>query len=144
VEIDYLTQQQKVAEDRFKAALVPDPDEVIESQDQKLLKQTFAVVERNLSDPLFGVEKMASELNMSRTNLHRKIKGITGFPPSELIRSIRLKKAARMIISQADSVTQIALHVGFDDYSHFSKSFKKYYGVSPTLYVEHLNREPAS
>jgi AraC-like DNA-binding protein len=78
---------------------------------------------------------------MSRTNLHRKLKAITGFPPIELIRSIRLKKAARMILNQADTVTQISLLVGFDDYSHFSKSFKKYYGVAPTLYAEHNRRE---
>jgi AraC-like DNA-binding protein len=141
LEIDYLTQQQKMTEDRYKAALSPEADDLIESQDQKLLKRAIAVVDTFLTDPLFGVEKMAAELNMSRTNLHRKLKAITGFPPSELIRSIRLKKAARMILNQADTVTQISLLVGFDDYSHFSKSFKKYYGVAPTLYAEHNRRE---
>jgi AraC-like DNA-binding protein len=141
LEIDYLTQQHKVTESRYKAALSPEPDDSIESQDQKLLKRAIAVVDAYLADPLFGVEKMAAELNMSRTNLHRKLKAITGFPPSELIRSIRLKKASRMILSQADTVTQIALLVGFDDYSHFSKSFKKCYGVAPTHYAEHSRRE---
>jgi AraC-like DNA-binding protein len=79
---------------------------------------------------------MSQEMMMSRTNLHRKIKSITGFPPSELIRSIRLRKAARLIINKVDSVSQIALLVGFDDYSHFSKAFKKHFGVSPTNYGE--------
>jgi AraC-like DNA-binding protein len=94
----------------------------------------MAVVETNISDPQFNVEKLAMDMNMSRTNLHRKIKSITGFPPSELIRSIRLRKAARLIVNKVDSVTQIALLVGFDDYSHFSKAFKKHFGVAPTGY----------
>ena len=64
-----------------------------------------------------------------------------GLPPSELIRSIRLRKAANLILSKVDSVSQIALLVGFDDYAHFSKSFKKHFGVSPTSYEEHIKRK---
>ena len=82
---------------------------------------------------------MAEDMGMSRTNMHRKIKSITGFPPSELIRSIRLRKAAKLILNKVDSVTQIAILVGFDDYSHFSKTFKKHFGVSPSSYEERSN-----
>jgi AraC-like DNA-binding protein len=136
LEIDYLTRQHKETEDKFRATLVPESAEQPESHDQKLLKHAIFVVEDNITDPLFGVEKMASEMNMSRASLHRKLKSITGFPPSELIRSIRLRKAARLILNKVDSVSQIALLVGFNDYSHFSKSFKKHFGVSPTSYEE--------
>lgn len=139
LEIDLLTQQQKETEDKFRSALVPDED--VESNDQKLLKKAILVVEANISDRLFSVEKMADEMNMSRTSLHRKIKTITGFAPGELIRSIRLRKAARLIANRADSVTQIAQLVGFDDYSYFSKSFKKHFGVSPTQYEPQLADE---
>ncbi|MFN8334392.1 MAG: helix-turn-helix domain-containing protein [Cyclobacteriaceae bacterium] len=136
LEIDYLTRQYKESEDKYKATLVPDSSEKLESHDQKLLKRAMLVVEDNISDPLFGVEKMASEMNMSRASLHRKIKSITGFPPSELIRSIRLRTAARLILNKVDSVSQIAIRVGFNDYSHFSKSFKKHFGVAPTSYED--------
>lgn len=139
LEIDYLTQQYKESEDKYKASLVPETSEPLESHDQKLLKKAILVVENNIADPLFGVEKMASDMNMSRASLHRKIKSITGFPPSELIRSIRLRKAARLIVSKVDSVSQIALLVGFNDYSHFSKSFKKHFGVAPTSYEAQAN-----
>lgn len=142
LEIDYLTRQHKETEDKFKAALVAESAEQFEPHDQKLLKQAILVVEDNISDPLFGVEKMASEMNMSRASLHRKIKSITGFPPSELIRSIRLRKAGKLIVGKVDTVSQIALLVGFSDYSHFSKSFKKHFGVSPTSYEAHA-RQPA-
>ena len=80
-------------------------------------------------------------MNMSRTNLHRKLKSIMGLPPSELIRSIRLRKAAKLILNKVDSVSQIAQLVGFDDYAHFSKSFKKHFGVPPTNYEEHIRRQ---
>jgi AraC-like DNA-binding protein len=136
LEIDLLTQRHKETEDRYRSSMVS--DEEIESNDQKLLKKAIAVVEANISDKLFSVEKMADEMNMSRTSLHRKVKSITGFAPGELIRSIRLRKAAKLIASRADSVTQISLLVGFDDYSYFSKSFKKYFGVSPTQYNPQL------
>lgn len=136
LEIDYLTQQHKESEDKFRATLISESPEQLESHDQKLLKKAILVVEENITDPLFGVEKMASDMNMSRASLHRKIKSITGFPPSELIRSIRLRKAAKLILNKVDSVSQIALLVGFNDYSHFSKSFKKHFGVAPTTYQE--------
>ncbi len=139
LEIDYLTQRHKETVDRYNAAFSTEPDEPLESHDQKLLKKAISVVENNIDDAQFSVEKMAMEMGMSRTNLHRKIKSITGFPPSELIRSIRLRKAAKLILSKVDSVSQIALLVGFDDYSHFSKTFKKHFGVSPSSYEARSN-----
>lgn len=137
LEIDYLTQQHKETVDKYKASLLNGPNEALESHDQRLLKKAIAIVEGNISDPQFGVEKMATEMSMSRTNLHRKIKSITGFPPNELIRTIRLRRAAKLILNKVDSVTQIAIATGFDDYSYFSKAFKKHFGISPSSYEEH-------
>jgi AraC-like DNA-binding protein len=142
LEIDYLTRKHRETEDKYKASLVKESDETeFESQEQKLLRVAISIVEKNIGDPNFGVEKMAEEMNMSRTNLHRKLKSIVGLPPSELIRSIRLRKAGRLILGRADSVSQIAILVGFDDYAHFSKSFKKHFGVSPTSYEEHMKSQ---
>lgn len=137
LEIDYLMKRQKEVEDKYKATFTPDSGILPDSQDQRLLKQAISVVEAHFANPEFGVETMAFEMNMSRTNLHRKLKTITGLPPSELIRSIRLRKAAQMILNGVDTVSQIALMSGFEDYSHFSKSFKKHFGVAPTAYAEH-------
>lgn len=138
LEIDYLTQQHKETTERYQALVVTENEETsLESYDQKLLRKAISLVESSIGDPQLGVEKMAAELNMSRTSLHRKIKSITGFPPSEFIRSIRMRKAARLILNKVDTVTQIALSVGYDDYSHFSKAFKKHFGVSPSGYEDH-------
>ena len=134
LEIDNLTNQHKEVSEKYKNALaisVP-----VDSVEQRLFKKAIEVVENNLSNPLFGVEQMAKELGMSRTSMHRKIKTITGFPPSELIRNIRLRKAAHLLLHQADSVSQIGFKVGFEDHSYFSKSFKKQFGVTPSEYLQ--------
>jgi AraC-like DNA-binding protein len=116
--------------------LLGENEKQIESQDQRLLKKAIGVVEDNMSDPSFNVEKMAREMGMSRANMHRKIKAVTGFSPSELIRTIRLRKAAPMILNQVNSVSQISIAVGFEDHSYFSKSFKKQFGVPPSEYAQ--------
>jgi AraC-like DNA-binding protein len=141
LKIDYLTKQHQEAVDKYKRLQAPEVEEHIESADQRLLKRAIDIVEANMSDSQMSVEKMADEMHMSRTSLHRKIKSITGFPPSELIRSIRLRRAARLIANRADSPTQVAHSVGFEDYSHFSKVFKKHYGVSPSEYAAVSSQE---
>lgn len=140
LEIDYLTAQHKEMSESSKNLILGTNEKPIESQDQRLLKAAIEVVEKNMKDPLFGVEKMAKEMGMSRTNMHRKIKAITGFPPSELIRSIRLRRAAVLLLNQADTVSQISLMVGFEDHSYFSKSFKKQFGVPPSEYLASVSQ----
>lgn len=139
LEIDYLTSRHRALSEKFKNMLTH-TIKPTESLDQRILQKAIEVIESNISDPLFGVERLGKEMGMSRTNLHRKVKAITGFPPSELIRSIRLKKAASLLLSQADSVSQISFAVGFEDQSYFSKSFKKQFGVPPSEYMGSLNR----
>lgn len=136
LEIDRLMIQNKELAEKYKDVLAGTNEVAVESSDQRLLKKAVEVVESNMRDPLFGVEQMAKELGMSRTNMHRKIKAITGFPPSELIRNIRLRKAASLLMGKADSVSQISFMVGFEDHSYFSKSFKKQFGVAPSEYLQ--------
>jgi AraC-like DNA-binding protein/tetratricopeptide (TPR) repeat protein len=140
LEIDRLTTQNNELSEKYKGVLASGNAKSIESIDQRLFKKAIEVVEENISDPLFGVEQMSKELGMSRTNMHRKLKAITGFPPSELIRNIRLRKAASLLLNKADTVSQISLMVGFEDHSYFSKSFKKQFGVTPSEYLSSKER----
>lgn len=135
LKIDNLIAQHKELSEKYKGALITGIDGNVASYDQVLLKKSLEIIEANMSNPLFGVDQMADAMGMSRASLHRKLKAITGFPPSEFIRNIRLRKAAALLISQADSVTQIGIAVGFEDQSYFSKSFKKEFGVPPSEYV---------
>jgi AraC-like DNA-binding protein/tetratricopeptide (TPR) repeat protein len=140
LEIDYLIAQRNDLSEKYRNAL-SSGKESIESQDQALLKRAIAVIEKNISETLFGVDKMGEELGMSRASLNRKLKAITGFPPGELIRNIRLRKAALLLRNNVDTITQISIAVGFEDQSYFSKSFKRQFGVTPSDYLRSLENK---
>lgn len=140
LQIDKLTAQNKEVSKKFNEAITVVDDAPVESVDQRLLKEAIEVVEKNLSNASFSVEQMAREMGMSRTNMHRKLKSITGLPPGDLIRNIRLRKAASLLLHQADSVAQISFQVGFEDHSYFSKSFKKQFGVPPSEYFQFMKQ----
>lgn len=135
LEIDQLETQHKELSEKYKNALTGGVEQSMDSQEQSLLKKAIKIVEDNIGNSEFNVETLAREIGMSRTNLHRKMKAITGFPPSELIRNIRLRKAAALLLNQSESVSQIGYIVGFEDHSYFSKSFKKQFGVPPSEYL---------
>ncbi|GGM96623.1 hypothetical protein GCM10010967_32920 [Dyadobacter beijingensis] len=109
------------------------------SLDDKFLLKAKEIVEANMEDVLFSVEKMAEEMNLSRTQLLRKLKALTGLAPNDFIRDLRLQKAAEMIRQKADTITQIGYAVGFNDQSYFSKSFKKEFGETPTEYAARVS-----
>jgi signal transduction histidine kinase/DNA-binding response OmpR family regulator/Tfp pilus assembly protein PilF len=102
--------------------------------DRKFLNQLLALMEQQYIDPNFGVSEMQKTLAMSKTQLHRKIRALTSESPGELLRNFRLKKAANLLSQKADTVTQIAYQVGFNNLSYFAKCFKALYGVSPSSY----------
>ncbi|WP_373516580.1 response regulator [Pricia sp.] len=108
----------------------------VTSIDQKFLEQLLELLEAHFSDPNFGVPQMQKALAMSKTQLHRKLKALTNEAPGELLRNFRLKRAAQLLAQKADSVTQIAYKVGFNNLSYFAKCFKELYGVAPSSYWE--------
>jgi len=116
------------------------PTEKIENvqmkgNDEVLMDRVMKAINKNLSDCDFGVEELAQEVGISRAQLHRKMKELTGIPTSEFLRNIRLEQAAR-ILSQTDvNVTQIAYQVGFNNQSYFSTCFKRHFGLSPSEYA---------
>jgi AraC-like DNA-binding protein len=136
--IDYLTSQQKELSQKYQHAITSIGENDIEPEASRTLKKALEIVEKYIDDPLFNVEKMAEEMHMSRASLHRKLKSIAGISPSDFIRSVRLKRAAALLRKKVDSITQVGFMVGFDDQSHFSRSFKKQFGVSPSEYTTSL------
>ncbi len=106
----------------------------ITSSDQRLLEQAVDIVETHMENPDFSVETFVREMYMSRTQLHRKLKSLTGFSTTEFIRMIRLKRAAQMLKGKAGTVAEIAYKVGFDNVGYFSKCFKETFGIPPSQY----------
>lgn len=139
VRIDYLTNQHQELAQKYHHVITSNGSDDVESEGIRLLRKALEVVEQNIDDPLFGVEKMAEEIGMSRASLHRKMKAVSGISPSDFIRSVRLKRAAAMLRKKSDSITQVGFRVGFEDQSNFSKSFKKQFGVSPSEYAASLD-----
>ena len=92
-------------------------------------------INANLSNPDFNVEMLMAEVGISRTQLHRKMKEITGISAGGFIRNIRLQQAARLIKEKKQNVTQIAYAVGFNSQTHFSSAFKKHFGMTPSEYA---------
>ncbi|WP_430965026.1 hybrid sensor histidine kinase/response regulator transcription factor [Spongiimicrobium sp. 2-473A-2-J] len=112
-----------------------DPKKVtVTSIDQNFLEQLLTLLEDNYSHGDFGVPQMQEALAMSKSQLHRKLKALTNEAPGELLRNFRLKRAAQLLAQKADTVTQIAYRVGFNDLSYFTKCFKELYGVVPSAY----------
>jgi len=110
----------------------------LKSNDDDYMERVMKVVNEHLSDSDFSVEMLAKELSISRAQLHRKMKEMTGIPISEFIRNIRLEQAARLLKEQKVNVSQVAYNVGFDNLAYFSTIFRKQFGVSPTEYVEQI------
>ncbi|MFC3199838.1 two-component regulator propeller domain-containing protein [Parapedobacter deserti] len=105
-----------------------------ESADELFLRKALESVERHMAEPGFSVESLASEMNLSRVALYKRILTLTGHTPSEFIRNIRLKHAAQLLEQSGTTVAEIAYKVGFNNPKQFSKYFKALYGVGPAAY----------
>lgn len=103
--------------------------------DEEFLNKLTNMIRQNLDKDNFDIDSLASDMNMSRTNLHRKIKGITGLTPGDFIRIIRLKKAAELLLEGEYRINEICMLVGIHSMSYFSKSFQKQFGVLPKDFV---------
>ncbi|GAB3708549.1 two-component regulator propeller domain-containing protein [Spirosoma flavus] len=102
--------------------------------EQQFMDRLAAVVNQHLDDTSFTVEALAELLNMSRVQLHRKLKAVANTNATQFIRDSRLTKAAELLTEGQQSVTQIAYSVGFDNLSYFAKVFQERYQALPSQY----------
>jgi TolB-like protein/AraC-like DNA-binding protein/Tfp pilus assembly protein PilF len=106
------------------------------------LNQLTRVVEENLSDENFGVSELAEAINMSRSNLLRKLKKSTGLSVSLFIRQVRLKRAMALLQNSSQNVSEVSFAVGFSSTSYFIKCFREEYGFSPGEASKRKRDEP--
>ncbi len=90
------------------------------------------VIEKHISDEEFSSEQLAKEVYMSRMQLHRKLKALTGKSTSLYIRYFKLLKAKKMIEEKRGNVSEISYSVGFSSPSYFTKCFKEEFGIPPS------------
>ncbi|MBP5387282.1 MAG: response regulator, partial [Prevotella sp.] len=108
----------------------------VKGNNDLLMERIMHTVNENLKDPDFNVDRLCDEVGLSRTQLHRKMKEITGISTGEFIRNLRLQQAARLIREGKVNIAQVAYSVGFNNQTYFSTVFKKHFGRTPTEYAE--------
>jgi AraC-like DNA-binding protein len=102
--------------------------------DNYFLNKINALIESNLTNEEFTVEFLAAEIGLSRSQLHRKLKSMTGSTTTEYIRTVKLKKAAELLKDGKYNIDEASYMSGFSSHSHFSKCFKELYKLSPKDY----------
>lgn len=117
----------------------------IDSADDQLFARVNSILKKNLDDSTFGVSELAEQAGISRVHLNRKMKERYGMSPVNFIRSYRLKQAAYFLVNNNVNISEVAYRVGFSSHSHFSNSFRDFFGMTPkefiTYYTENEDDE---
>jgi DNA-binding response OmpR family regulator len=112
------------------------------SADAVFLERVKECIEAHIADEDFSVERLAAGVGLSRAHLHRRLRELLSQTPSELIRGMRLERAAELLGARAGSVSEVAYAVGFKSVAHFSNAFNARYGCRPSAYPGALEGEP--
>ena len=127
----------------FRKGTHINPKEItITSLDEKLIQKALECIEKNMDNTEYNVEALSADMGLERSSLYRKMQAIAGQTPTEFMRSIRLKRAARLLESGQYSVQEISWMVGFNTPRYFSSYFKEMFGMTPSAYAAR-NRKQA-
>ena len=133
--INNLLKQRRLLKTLFKDITQADEQTIDQSsmddRDKQFMKQLHQIIQSNLSRSEFGVEDIGREIGLSRVQLYRKVKAMTGSSVVDLMRKARLYKAKRLLESRSMSISEVAYEVGFSAPSYFTKCFKDEYGMLP-------------
>ncbi|MCU0345248.1 MAG: response regulator [Ignavibacterium sp.] len=133
--IKNLLEQRKRLHEHFNKYGFADTEKKnITSADQKFLTKVVSIIDENIPDTSFGVEVLAEKIAVSHSLLYKKINSLIGTSPSELIKKLRLNKAAKLIESDTGNISEIAFEVGFNNPSYFAECFRKQFGIPPNQY----------
>ena len=136
VRVKNLIEQRNKLREKFTRMIDINPVEIAAtSTDEKFVKRLLDIFENHVAESDFSTEDFAREIGISRSNLHRKLQALTNQPTHEFLRSLRLKRAAQLLIKSAASVAEVAYAVGFNNPSHFSKIFREQFGQSPSEFA---------
>ena len=137
VRIRNLINQRRLLRERFKTSTVIKPSEVTTiSVDQLFLEKVINSIEDNFENQNFTAESLAAEVNMSISQLNRKLNALIAQPAGQLMRSLRLQRAADLLKQNAGTVAEVCYQLDFNDPAYFSRAFKKQFGCSPTKYIK--------
>ena len=127
-----LINSRQIMFNKFYNGITPKAKEKTTTLDNDFIKNVLKYINENISEPELSVEELASKVFLSRSQLYRKIKTLTGVSVNEFIRNVRLEKAKELIELGNDNITEISYKVGFSSPSYFTKCYKDKYGYLPT------------
>jgi signal transduction histidine kinase/DNA-binding response OmpR family regulator len=131
-----LIEQRRKLRDRFTHEVLIHPQNIaVSSMDEKFIKRSINIIENEMSNHDFTVEKFCREFGMSRSQMHRKIHALTNQSVSQFIRVIRLQRAIQLLEKKAGTVAEISYIVGFNSPIYFNKCFKHHFHMSPMEYI---------
>ena len=130
-----LTQQEERKRQAEADAPASEADELLSEADEAFIRKALHCVERHLDDPAYSVEAWSRDMGMERSGLYRKLVAVVGKTPTNFIRSVRLKEAARLL-EEGYTVAEVADMVGFSTANYLSRCFQEEFGVRPTQYLK--------
>jgi signal transduction histidine kinase/ligand-binding sensor domain-containing protein/CheY-like chemotaxis protein/methylphosphotriester-DNA--protein-cysteine methyltransferase len=131
--------QQEYMRKTYRKQVEANPTELhVDSPDELFIKKVLLLIDNNISNPNFSVEELSGEVFVSRYTLYKKILSMTGKTPNELVRSMRLKRAAQLLETGHLTISQICHKVGFKSQKYFVKTFKTEFNTIPSKYVESI------
>lgn len=131
-----LLESRRKLREKFSRNMTLQPTNIaLSSLDEKFLEKAIKYVEQHMGKDTLGVEELSREVGMSKTTLYRKLKALTNQNTNEFIRTIRLNRAAQLLLQQKLNVSEVAYHVGFNDQDYFRKCFKEQFGTTPKDYA---------
>jgi len=123
--------------DKFYSDLNFEPKSVASNSiDKDFMQRLMNSIDAHISDENFNPDVLAHAVHISRSQLYKKVKGLTGLSVSIFIRNIRLRKASYLLKSSPSSISEIAYKVGFSDAGYFTRCFREMYSLSPTEYLQ--------
>ena len=135
--VSKLIETRQLLQNRYSQELILTPKDIaITNLDEEFLEKVQVVLNVNLVEASFSIEDFSKAVGMSRMQLHRKIKALTGLSASEFIRSQRLKLAAQLLKKSDINISEVGYSVGFNDPSYFTKCFKVAYNCTPTEFAK--------
>ncbi len=139
VRVKNLIYQREQLRKRFAKSTFIKPSEVSAvSADRQFLEKTIKIIENHFEDEKFSIEKLAEEVTMSISQLNRKLNALVAQPAGQLMRSLRLQRAADLLKQNTGSIAEICYKVGFNNHGYFTRTFKKQFGVSPSEYKKDI------
>lgn len=137
IRVEKLIENRKKLQLRYSQEVILRPKDIaISSFDEQFLERVQNVLDDKLVESSFSIQDFSDAVGMSRMQLHRKLKALTGLSASAFIRSQRLKLAAQLLENSEINVSQVGYSVGFNDHAYFSKCFKELFQCTPSEYIK--------